>query len=64
MSKDEPSGTCRHPVFEDIKYLVLEEISVKSIWEILYDKYTSRVVKSKLWLKMKLYNFENKKGSL
>ena len=53
-------GIIRSCLTQDLKYNVMNETSVKSIWEILASKYLTKSVKNCLHLKRRLYRFQLK----
>jgi len=49
---------------QDLKYDVINETSVKNIWETLARKYLTKSIKNRLHLKRRLYRFQLKRGFL
>jgi len=54
-------GVIRSYLTQDLKYQVMNETSVRKIWEILKGKYLTKSVENRLHLKMRLFCFQLKK---
>ncbi|TXG61001.1 hypothetical protein EZV62_012364 [Acer yangbiense] len=55
-------GTIRLCLAKDQKYGVMRETNAKSLWKQLEDKYMTKSMENRLYLKKKLFRFQYKKG--
>ena len=55
-------GTIRLCLAKDQKYFVMKETMASSLWKKLEDKYMTKSIENRLYLKKKLYRFQYKKG--
>ena len=51
-------GTIRLCLAKDQKYFVMREIKAKELWKMLADKYMTKSVENRLYLKKKLFRFQ------
>ena len=56
-------GTIRLCLAKDQKYFVMKETLATSLWKKLEDKYMTKSVENRLYLKKKLFRFQYKKGT-
>ncbi|TXG47175.1 hypothetical protein EZV62_026469 [Acer yangbiense] len=55
-------GTIRLCLAKDQKYFVMKETMASSLWKKLEDKYMTKSIENRLYLKKKLFRFQYKKG--
>ncbi|KAI9169132.1 hypothetical protein LWI28_007491 [Acer negundo] len=55
-------GTIRLCLAKDQKYFVMKETMTSSLWKKLEDKYMTKSIENRLYLKKKLFRFQYKKG--
>ncbi|KAK0593548.1 hypothetical protein LWI29_000010 [Acer saccharum] len=55
-------GTIRLCLAKDQKYFVMKETMASSLWKKLEDKYMTKSIENRLYLKKKLFHFQYKKG--
>ena len=51
-------GSIRLCLAKDQKYFVMREIKAKELWKMLADKYMTKSVENRLYLKKKLFRFQ------
>ena len=56
-------GTIRLCLAKDQKYFVMKETSAKELWDKLENKYMTKSVENRLYLKKKLFRFQYKQGT-
>jgi len=56
-------GVIRSCLTQDIKYLVMNEVSAKALWDTLGNKYLTKTAESRLHLKRRLYAFRMRRGA-
>ena len=56
-------GTIRLCLAKDQKYFVMKETSAKELWDKLENKYMTKSVENRLYLKKKLFRFQFKQGT-
>ena len=61
--KAQACATIRLCISDQIMYHVMEETSLKKVWETLESKFISKTLTSKLFLKQKLFSLKMQEGS-
>uniref|UniRef100_A0A5B7C411 Retrovirus-related Pol polyprotein from transposon TNT 1-94 n=1 Tax=Davidia involucrata TaxID=16924 RepID=A0A5B7C411_DAVIN len=56
-------GTIRLCLAKDQKYFVMRETSARELWQKLENKFMTKSIKNRLYLKKKLFQFQYKKGT-